>query len=97
MPRFRKKPITIEARQILDDMAVVDNISRWITTHGGKVSWPFVPDSDHVLSIETMEGEMVAGLGDWIIRGVAGEFYPCKPDIFEQTYEPVGGDDRGGR
>lgn len=41
------------------------------------------------LDIETLEGTMTARLGDWIIQGVQGEFYPCKPDIFEQTYEPA--------
>lgn len=42
------------------------------------------------LSIQTLEGEMIASKGDWIIKGVNGEFYPCKPDIFEKTYEIVG-------
>ena len=41
------------------------------------------------LNIETLEGEHIATIGDWIIRGVAGEYYPCKPDIFAQTYETV--------
>jgi hypothetical protein len=41
------------------------------------------------LIIHTLEGAMTASVGDWIIRGVKGEFYPCKPDIFEATYEPV--------
>ena len=41
------------------------------------------------LMIRTLEGDMRCEIGDWIIRGVAGEFYPCKPTIFEQTYEPV--------
>lgn len=42
-----------------------------------------------VLVIRTLEGEMIASIGDWIIKGVNGEFYPCKPDIFEKTYESV--------
>ena len=41
------------------------------------------------VEIETLEGTMVGNVGDWLIRGVGGEFYPCKPDIFEKTYEPV--------
>lgn len=45
--------------------------------------------------IRTLEGNHLASLGDYIIKGVAGEFYPCKPDIFEATYEPVGNDDSG--
>ena len=40
-----------------------------------------------ILKIKTLEGEMTANVGDWIIKGVAGELYPCKPDIFEKTYE----------
>lgn len=44
-----------------------------------------------VLRIDTLEGEMTAQLGDYVIKGVNGEFYPCKPDIFEKTYEPVEG------
>ena len=45
--------------------------------------------TDHALEIGTLEGTMRADPGDWIITGVQGEQYPCKPDIFEQTYEPV--------
>ena len=47
------------------------------------------PNDDGSLTIETLEGDHRASLGDWIIRGVQGELYPCKPDIFEQTYEAV--------
>ena len=45
--------------------------------------------TDKDLDIETLEGTMHANIGDWIITGVNGEQYPCKPDIFEKTYEPV--------
>lgn len=41
------------------------------------------------MTIKTLEGDMVASIGDYIIKGVKGEFYPCKPDIFKQTYEPL--------
>lgn len=57
--------------------------------------WHSAIDDDGVsyetanLFIDTMEGEMMASPGDWIIKGVKGEFYPCKPDIFEATYEPA--------
>ena len=44
---------------------------------------------DKPVVIETLEGEMKAGRGDWLIKGVQGEFYPCKDDIFRQTYEPI--------
>ena len=47
------------------------------------------PSHDQRLTISTLEGDMQADYGDWIIKGIAGEFYPCKPDIFEQTYEEV--------
>lgn len=47
------------------------------------------PYRERCLIVFTLEGEMVARRGDWIIKGVRGEFYPCKPDIFEATYEPV--------
>ena len=44
---------------------------------------------EETMTIKTLEGDMTANVGDYIIKGVKGEFYPCKPDIFEQTYEPV--------
>lgn len=47
------------------------------------------------IAIDTLEGTMAARPGDWIIRGVQGEFYPCAPDIFDATYEPVGQPDTG--
>ena len=49
--------------------------------------------TDKELTIETLEGTMKANKGDWIIKGVKGELYPCKPDVFEETYEKVDGDD----
>jgi hypothetical protein len=78
--KFRKKPVIIEAH-------------RW----EGK-NYPFFLDFigvgidqsfDQALIIHTLEGDMRAEKGDWIIKGVKGECYPCKPDIFEQTYEKV--------
>jgi hypothetical protein len=77
--KYRKKPIEIEAVQWTGSNA--DEIEEFI----GQV-WKAAPDR---IRINTPEGTMVATPGDWIIRGVAGELYPCKPDIFEQTYEPV--------
>ena len=87
--KFRKKPVVIEAQQLTDG-ADWDAIAVWCggflhnTTFG-------VPGADPttLLKIKTLEGVMEAGEGDWIIRGVKGEFYPCKPDIFEATYEPA--------
>ena len=78
MPKFRKKPIVIEARRFLS----TDNPKELAKWCGGT----------HIMEgivIPTLEGDHLADWGDWIIQGVAGEFYPCKPDIFEATYEEV--------
>ncbi len=90
MPLFRKKPVVIEARQVTCIISELQEIADWC---GGEYS-PDVPDDDgHDVDariyIETIEGEMGAKPSDWIIKGVANEFYPCKPDIFEKTYEQV--------
>ena len=50
---------------------------------------PFATWINGILTIPTLEGDHIANVGDWIIQGVQGEFYPCKPDIFDATYEPV--------
>ena len=89
MPKFRKKPVVIEAMQFTDEVTGRD-IAGWC---GGRLNVSVSP-RDHSdvwvdITIPTLEGAMTATRGDWIIRGVAGEFYPCKPDIFEQTYEPA--------
>ncbi|MCC9182583.1 hypothetical protein [Mycolicibacterium mageritense] len=93
---FRKKRIEIEAMQWPDDgddsyAAVCQRaaIHRWVWDNGGK-TWVVTPESDpadvHVV-VETLEGQMRISPGDWVIRGVKGEFYPCKPDIFAATYD----------
>jgi hypothetical protein len=85
---FRKKPVVIEAMQL--DGKTVD-VAKWLTSYGqvfNADTHPFDSKQDF-LRIPTLEGEMTASPGDWIIRGVQGEFYPCKPDIFEATYEAV--------
>lgn len=86
MSRFRKKPVVIEARQLTAFNP--HEIEKWINDEGGK-AWRD-PAWSGFVTISTLEGDHRAGSGDWIIRGVAGEFYPCKPDIFAATYEPVG-------
>jgi len=77
MRRYRKKPIEVEAIQWTGDN--LDEITSFCDVTGtywmGQI-W-----------IRTLEGGVWASVGDWIIKGVKGEFYPCKPDIFEQTYE----------
>ena len=85
MPFFQKKPVVIEARQLTKDN--LDEIIAWIKSNGKYcyrtrcISKP--------LAIQTLEGDHQAKIGDWIIKGVKGEFYPCKPDIFEMTYQPI--------
>lgn len=76
--KFRKKPVEIEAIQFdgLNHDAVADFCAPKIIKVGGNFT----------LLIPTLEGEMTASKGDWIIKGVKGEFYPCKPDIFQATY-----------
>jgi hypothetical protein len=85
--RFRKKPVEIQAAQITDDLSIAGIIG-WAAAHGVH---PVVHGDERPfgLTIPTLEGDMIASPGDWIIRGVHGEFYPCKPDIFEATYEAV--------
>lgn len=87
---FTKRPVTIDAIQYdeHDPTPAIEWIrdndgSAWLETRIATASRPAV------IAIETLEGTMNAQPGDWIIRGVQGEFYPCKPDIFTQTYQPA--------
>ncbi len=91
--RFRKLPVEIEATCNRGDWA---SIVAWMEEigPGGLAFEPGTPapierNEDGSLDIHTREGTMRADVGDWIIRGVKGEFYPCKPDIFGATYEPA--------
>lgn len=92
MARFRKKPVVIEAVQYTG--ANAEDIQKFgarpePTAHwGGACNGPQCKDNWQLL-IPTLEGPHIANPGDWIIKGVKGEFYPCKPDIFAATYEPV--------
>lgn len=100
MKQYRKKPIAVGAAQFTG-LESADSIILWARSSGGQaisyhaerlelragngeVSQMFEPEH---IRIKTLEGVMKAGLGDWIIRGVSGEFYPCKPDIFAATYD----------
>ena len=81
--KFRKKPVVIEAMEFTEESKnQVYNFVR-----GNKVASE--SDGKPTLTIQTLEGDMCASLGDWIIRGVKGEFYPCKPDVFVATYDRV--------
>ncbi len=80
---FRNKPVEIEALQFTGGVDSARTILTWTNdtkhyTNGG-----------YSLFIETLTRVQRADAGDWIIRGVKGEFYPCKPDIFEKTFEPA--------
>lgn len=92
MAKYRKLPVEIEAVQFtgFDNQRGQVKLSErpdWLVNEfGNKIIFFDEPDT---LTIKTLEGDMKAEVGDWIIRGISGEFYPCKPDIFEQTYEAV--------
>lgn len=84
MPKYRKKPVVIEAVQWDGNLKTIEPLLAKSTVT--EIGQDFIePD----LIIPTLEGEMRANVGDWIILGVKGELYPCKPDIFAQTYEPA--------
>ena len=83
MQKFRKKPVLIEAVQFKGD-ANLTEIINWVDKQ-------YLPCGDNTeLLITTLEGIMRANVNDYIIKSVNGEFYTCKPDIFEKTYEAVG-------
>ncbi len=94
MPQFRKKPVVIDALQWNGDW---EANQAWLESLGcgfgdddsdEAAMWEN-DNGDGSLIIPTLEWDHRCNLGDWIIRGVKGEFYPCKPDIFAATYEPV--------
>ena len=85
MPKYRKKPVVVEAMQWYPSTPMYDLVRNFASIPEDKGS-PFETQGN-VLLVHTLEGVMTAQAGDWIIKGVRGEFYPCKPDIFEATYE----------
>lgn len=93
MTRFRKKPVVIEAikytgenlREVLDFTGKHPSWGKWFSDFDAYEA--HVRADRGVFKIMTLEGTMEALPGDWVIRGVRGEHYPCKPDIFEATYE----------
>ena len=80
--KYRKKPVLIEAIQLTSDVAQFWRVYEFMRSDVQE--WD---DEPFRIRIRTLEGEMWATEGDWVIKGVQGEFYPCKPDIFAQTYE----------
>ena len=93
MPKFRKIPVVIEAvqwngqnlKEIIDFTVLNETAQKWDWEEFEQVV------KQDGLKIFTLEGTMMANVGDYVIRGVQGEFYPCKPEIFKQTYEQVVG------
>lgn len=86
--KFRKKPVIIEAIQLTER-----TIQECYEFVGAKRNFPEcgmgIDPSDGQFKITTLEGIHIASINDWIIKGVKGEFYPCKPDIFEATYDKI--------
>ena len=84
--KYRKKPVIIEAIKLIDGKSVDEMREVW------GIDFVDVSEFDwtcNEMTIRTLEGRMKAIIGDFIIKGIKGEFYPCKSDIFEATYEPV--------
>jgi hypothetical protein len=85
MPKFRKNPVVIEAVQwhganVAEIELFTEGKAAGLKDGEGKIDRFLIP---------TLEGDHLCSLGDWIIRGVVGEFYPCKDNIFRKTYDPV--------
>lgn len=85
MAKYRKKPVIIDAWEFDGRL----DFSKTLPAEVKDVSTGIRLTQDNKLRIPTLEGDMFASTGDMIIKGIKGEYYPCKPDIFEQTYEKV--------
>ncbi len=84
MPLFKKKPVVIEAIQWTGTSDSTAEILKFIG-----VDTEYIENLPNEIIIHTLEGDMRATVNDYMIKGVAGEFYPCKPDIFANTYDSV--------
>ena len=85
--KYRKKPIVVEAWQFTDDNK--NQLLHDLQSEQMNIQPSSSEEGKPVILIPTLEGEMTASIGDYIIKGIRGEFYPCKPDIFEKSYEAV--------
>ena len=100
MPKFRKKPVVIDAIKYdfsrdystitAEEISLIREANLLVTIWDVGHTCPCCgrPDTEHFV-VPTLEGHMLLCPGDWLIKGILGEFYPCKPDIFEKTYEKV--------
>jgi len=92
MPKYRKKAVEIEAVQWDGSAEEATPIIDWALSHDVSIRY-YCPENcandTHVLRVQTLEGTMTAKPGDYIVKGIINEFYPCKPDVFLETYEPV--------
>lgn len=85
--RYRKRPVEVEAVEVRPEN--INQLMR-LTNGGSREATYYWGDGKlSCIMIKTLEGTMRADIGDFLIKGIKGEFYPCKPDIFKQTYEPV--------
>jgi hypothetical protein len=91
MTKFRKRPVVVEAIQYTGTRVAVTDVPKWFFDALVDRTVRSSPDEAPTpyLTIKTLDGDHRADIGDWIIQGVKGELYPCKPDIFAATYEPA--------
>lgn len=87
MKKYRKKPVVVEAVYLTANN--YPEVVLWCNEGLHPTSNAIAIWDGFCMRIRTLEGDMIAIFGDWIIKGINGEFYPCKPDIFEKTYDPV--------
>jgi hypothetical protein len=93
--QYRKKPVVIEAMEWDGSAEGATPIINWVLTSDETATYWCDEngcdgtDGTHYIAVQTLEGRMLTNAGDYIIKGVNGEFYPCKPDIFAKTYEAV--------
>ena len=85
--KYRKKPVIIEALQFIDETDRLVELSEFIDNQDLRVDYH--NPKNPVIKLNTLEGVMTASVGDYIIKGINGEFYPCKPNIFLKTYDEV--------
>ena len=96
--RFKKKQIVVEAAQLSGYGHIDIEIFHWIGSHIGIIDYCDIPNHTQGVSIDPTNGDLLiksldgilrASIGDWVIRGVMGEFYPCKPHVFASSYGPA--------